>query len=76
MDFDSVTRFHDLESETVLVVDPLVLRHEYQREFDAHQAALRETCRSHSFDYVALPVDGDFEVALFEYLRRRMEWFS
>lgn len=77
LDFDSVTRFHDLESEAVFVIDPLTLRREYQREFDAHQAALRDACRQHGFDHVLLPVgDHAYEVPLLEYLRRRMEGYT
>lgn len=76
LDFDSVTRFHDLESEAIMVVDPLVFRREYQREFDAHQAAMQDACLRHGFDHVALPVGDAFEVPMLEYLRRRMELFS
>lgn len=74
LDFDSVTQFHDLESEEIMVVDPLIMRKDYQREFDAHQADMKSACRRHGFDHMLLPIGDPYEVALFEYLRGRMEW--
>ncbi|HUW35054.1 MAG TPA: DUF58 domain-containing protein [Planctomycetota bacterium] len=76
MDFSSITRFHDLESEEVIALDPVLLRREYRREFDLHQAEMKDACRRHGFDHVALPVCTDYDVPLLEYVRRRMELFS
>lgn len=76
LDFNSVTRFHDLESEEILVLDPLLLRKEYQAAFDAHQVEMKQSCQRHGFDHVTLPVCEDFDVPLLEYVRRRMEMFS
>jgi len=76
IDFNSVTRFHDLESEDILVLDPLLFRREYQREFDEHQASMKDACRRHGFDHVVLPVCDEYDVPLLEYVRRRMELFS
>jgi uncharacterized protein (DUF58 family) len=76
MDFNSVTRFHDLESQDILVIDPPLLRREYMREFDLHQVEVKEACRRHGFDHVILPVQDDYDVPLLDYVRRRMELFS
>ena len=75
MDFNSITRFHDLESEDILVLDPIVFRREYQQEFDLHQIEMKDACRRHGFDHVVLPVCDEFDVPLLEYVRRRMERF-
>jgi len=76
LDFSSITRFHDLESEEVLVFDPVLLRREYQRQFVLHQAEMKDACRRHGFDHVTLPVCTEFDVPILEYIRRRMELFS
>ncbi|MBI2192590.1 MAG: DUF58 domain-containing protein [Planctomycetes bacterium] len=73
--FTSITRFHDLEDEEILVVDPQILQREYQREFDAHQLEMKEACFRHGFDYTPLPVSEAYEVPLAAYLQRRMELF-
>jgi len=71
MEFSSVMRFHDPESAEVITVDPTLIQREYQREFDAHQEAMKTACRRSGFDHVILPVADDFESALTTYLRRR-----
>lgn len=73
--FTSITRFHDLENEEILVVDPLIIQREYQREFDAHQLEMKEACLRHGFDHTLLPVSEAYEVPLAAYLQRRMELF-
>ena len=71
LDFSSVTRFHDPETGAVLVVEPILVRREYQQAFQAHQDALRDACRLHRFDHVALPVGDAYERPMFTYLRWR-----
>ena len=71
LDFSSVTRFHDPETEAVLVVEPILVRREYQQAFQAHQDALRDACRSRGFDHAALPVGDAYESPVFAVLRWR-----
>lgn len=71
VDFNSVTRFHDPENHDVVVVDPLLVRREYQHAFLAHQEAMRDACRQRGFDHALLPLGGAFERPIFEYLRWR-----
>lgn len=73
LDFATTVRFHDLEGPEVIVVDPALIQRQYQREFDAHQAAMKEACRNSGFDHVAIAVCDDYHVPLMAYLRRRME---
>lgn len=72
LDFNAVTRFHDPETGEVLVVDPVLVRREYRRCFEAHIEALREGCRRHGFDHAALPVGDAYELPLAAYLRSRL----
>lgn len=76
LDFSSITRFHDLEDNQILVVDPQLIQNAYQREFDAHQQEIRQACHRYGFEYTALPVGDDYDVALGAYLRHRMERFT
>jgi uncharacterized protein (DUF58 family) len=71
IDFSSVTRFHDPETGTVLVMDPTLVRREYRAAFEAHQAEMRDACRQRGFDHALLPVGEDFERPLTAYLRWR-----
>ena len=73
LDFANIVRFHDLEGSQIIVVDPTVLRKQYQREFDAHQLALKQACRRSGFDHIALAVCDDYQVPLMACLRGRME---
>jgi hypothetical protein len=37
---------------------------------------MKDACRRHGFDHVALPVTDEYDVPLLEYVRARMEMFS
>ncbi|OPZ28117.1 MAG: VWA domain containing CoxE-like protein [Lentisphaerae bacterium ADurb.BinA184] len=76
LDFNSVTRFHDPEGPTVLVVDPQLIQRQYRLAFETHLAALKGACHRHGFEFIALPVGDAFEVPVFTYLQRRLERFT
>ena len=76
LDFNSITRFHDPEGAEVVVVDPQLVQRQYRQAFDAHLLAMKEACRRHGFEHVALPVCDQYDVPVLEYVRRRMELFS
>ena len=76
LNFNSLTRFHDMENNEIIVVDPLLIQNEYQQAFDNHMVAMKDCCRRHGFDYVALAVADDYDVPLMAYVRRRMELFT
>lgn len=73
LDFTSITRFHDMETNEILVADPSLIQQAYQQEFDAHLAEMKESCQRYGFDYVCLPVSEEYDVALMTYVQRRME---
>lgn len=73
LDFNSVTRFHDLENTGILAVDPQLIRRAYRETFAAHTLALKDACQRHGFQHVSLEVEDSFEVPILEYLRWRLE---
>lgn len=73
LDFNSITRFHDLEKAEVLAVDPQLIRKVYREAFAAHTLALKEACQRYGFQHVALEVEDSYEVPVLEYLRWRTE---
>ena len=75
-DFNTITRFHDPESAEVLVVDPQLIQRQYREAFDAHLLGMKDACRRHGFEHVALPVCDQYDVPVLEYIHRRMELFS
>lgn len=72
LDFNSVTRFHDPETDEVLVVDPVLVRNEYCRAIAEHGAALRDGCSRHGFDHTLVAVGDDYAAPLEAYLRARL----
>ena len=75
LDFTTVTRFHDPESEEILVVDAPLIRKQYRQAFDDHIVSIKAACRHHGFEHVALPVGDDYEVPILEFMHWRMERF-
>jgi len=73
LDFNSITRFHDLESGGIQIVDPQLIRRAYRETFAAHTLALKDACQRYGIQHVALEVEDRFEVPILEYLRWRME---
>lgn len=64
--------FLDLETGRELYVDPAVARRDYQARFQAHDEAIRQTCRDLGIDYIQLPTDRPLELALFDFVRLRL----
>jgi uncharacterized protein (DUF58 family) len=72
-EFDAPALFQDLESGRVLFIDPKAARQEYQRKLEAHSAALRATCQRLGIPCYRLGTDRPLELALFDFLRERMQ---
>ena len=75
LDFTTVTRFHDPEGPEVLVVDPPLLQKQYRQAFNEHMVNIKDACRHHGFEHVALPVGDDYHVPILEFIHWRMERF-
>jgi uncharacterized protein (DUF58 family) len=71
--FDQAAIFQDLENERKLYVDPLTVRKAYIGKLREHCEAARAICEQRGIGYVLLKTDRPLELALFDFLRRRME---
>jgi uncharacterized protein (DUF58 family) len=71
--FDKATLFLDVESERDLYIDPAAARKEYLRKLEAHTAAARQCCDHLGIGYHPLATDAPLELALFDFLRSRMQ---
>jgi uncharacterized protein (DUF58 family) len=71
--FDKASLFLDVESGRDLYIDPAVARKDYLRKLEAHTAAARLCCDHLGIGYHALATDVSLELALFDFLRSRMQ---
>ena len=69
---DQAAVFEDVESARTLYIDPVAARADYVKKFEAHTAALHATCRKLGVSFHRLTTDQSLELALFEFLQRRM----
>jgi uncharacterized protein (DUF58 family) len=70
--FENASLFHDVESEADLYIDPAYARKDYLRKLEAHTAAARAACEKLGVGYHQLATDRPLELALFDFLRSRM----
>lgn len=72
-DFHDAAMFQDLESGRVLFIDPHSARKEYQRRLESHCATLRAIGQRLGLAYLRLSTAQPLELALFDFLRERMQ---
>jgi len=71
--FDRAALFLDSESNRELYIDPVAARSEYQRKLSAHTTAARGICDKLGISYHQMTTDRPLELALFDFLRSRMQ---
>jgi uncharacterized protein (DUF58 family) len=71
--FDKASLFLDVESGKELYIDPVMARKEYLRKITAHNAGIESVCRKLGAAYHRLTTDRPLELALFDFLRARMQ---
>lgn len=71
--FAAAALFEDAESGRTLFIDPAAARQEYLHQLEAHCAALRATCQRLGIGCHRLATDQPLELALFSFLRERMQ---
>jgi uncharacterized protein (DUF58 family) len=71
--FNNAALFEDVESGRELYIDPQAARKEYLRQFTAHNAGIQSACSKLGADYHRLTTDRPLELALFDFLRGRMQ---
>jgi len=72
-DFSQPAMFQDLESGRTFFVDPLNAKKEYRRRLESHCARVRATCQRLGAPCLLLSTDQPLELALFDFLRERMQ---
>ena len=72
-EFDQASLFLDVETERDLYIDPGMARKEYLRKLEVHTAAARQCCEHLGITYHSLNTDRPLELALFDFLRSRMQ---
>jgi uncharacterized protein (DUF58 family) len=65
--------FEDVESGRTIMVDPGAVRGDYRRKLEAHGATVRQICQRLGSHYARLTTDQPLELALFDFLRARLE---
>lgn len=71
LDFVDFTQFRDVEDNSIVAVDPLLIREQYRELFGQHIESLRSRCLSFGVDFAPLPVGDNFDILIADYLRRR-----
>lgn len=71
--FSDAAIFEDIENGRKLYVDPASVRKSYLGRFTAHCAEAQSACEKRGIGYVQLTTDRPLELALFDFLRQRME---
>jgi len=71
--FQAPSMFEDAESGRSHFIDPASARKEYLRKLQSHCANLRSICERQGMTYHQLTTDRPLELALFEFLRARMQ---
>jgi uncharacterized protein (DUF58 family) len=71
--FDKAVMFYDVESGRDLFIDPVTARKEYLRKLNAHLASVRSVCQKLGIGYRHFATDRPLELALFDFLRERMQ---
>ena len=73
LSFEQPAMFEDAESGRTLFIDPRSARKEYQRKLHAHCQSLDSACQRLGIACERLTTDRPLELALFGFLRRRMQ---
>ena len=72
-DFGKAALFQDLESGRDLYVEPAAIRKDYLKKLEAHNARAKGICEKLGIAYRRFATDRPLELALFDFLRARME---
>ncbi len=72
-DFEKAALFRDIESGQEIYIDPVAAKKDYLRKFTAHNAGIESVCRKLGAVYHRLTTDRPLELALFDFLRARMQ---
>ncbi len=71
--FEKAVMFHDVESDRDLFIDPVTARKEYLKKLDGHNQAVQLACQKLGIGYRRFGTDRALDLALFDFLRERMQ---
>ncbi len=71
--FTQSVMFRDVETGRQLYVDPAIARKDYLEKLNAHNTAVEGACKNLGVGYRRLGTDRPLELALFDFLRERMQ---
>jgi uncharacterized protein (DUF58 family) len=71
--FEKAVMFRDIETGRQLFIDPVTARKGYVQRLKAHNANVQSACRRLGIGYRRLTTDRPLELALFDFLRERMQ---
>jgi len=71
--FEKPIMFTDVESGRRLFIDPATARKDYLKKLDAHNQTIRSACDRLGIGYRRLSTDRPLELALFDFVRERMQ---
>jgi uncharacterized protein (DUF58 family) len=72
-EFGEASMFQDLESARTMFIDPRAARKEYLNRLESHCAGLRAACQRLGVACHRLSTSRPLELALFDFLRERMQ---
>jgi uncharacterized protein (DUF58 family) len=73
LQFSDPAMFEDLETGRTLMIDPGAVRTDYVRRLEEHCAVVRRLCERLGHGSARLTTDQPLELALFDFLRARMQ---
>jgi uncharacterized protein (DUF58 family) len=71
--FEEPVMIEETESRRTMFIDPAVARSDYLRRLEAHFDAIQTSCRRLGVGYHRFTIDRFLELALFDFLRDRMQ---
>src|SRR5579859_7092385 len=71
--FNKAVMFQDVESGRQLFIDPASARKDYLKRLEAHNAGIQSICQGLGIGYRRFGTDRPLELALFDFLRERMQ---
>ena len=69
--YSASAQFEDLETSTLLYIDPEKARADYLQRIEKHQTRVRDLCAARGITLQVLRTDQPLELALFHFLTRR-----
>jgi len=71
--FEKAVMFQDVESGRQLFIDPAAARNDYLKKLEAHNAGVQSVCQGLGIAYRRFATSRPLELALFDFLRERMQ---